>query len=108
MTPLSRRRGRGTGRELLRKKAELPMAEERDQLTDHEYDGIREYDNPTPGWWHAVFWASVVFAFFYVLFWHGSPLAWTIQDAHAAAELREIKRQFAEIGTLEQDEATML
>jgi cytochrome c oxidase cbb3-type subunit III len=84
------------------------MAEPRDQLTGHDYDGIQEYDNPTPGWWHVLFLASIVFSLFYLLFWHGSPLAWTIHDAHAAAEMREIKRQFAEIGTLEHNEATML
>ena len=26
-----------------------------DPFTDHEYDGIREYDNPTPDWWVAIF-----------------------------------------------------
>lgn len=81
---------------------------ERDQLLDHEYDGIREYDNPTPGWWHVLFLASIIFSVFYVVFWHGSPLAWTIHDSHAAAEFREIRRQFAEIGTLEIDEPTIL
>lgn len=33
-----------------------------DRLLDHAYDGIREYDNPLPGWWRAVFWATIVFA----------------------------------------------
>lgn len=35
------------------------------RLTDHAYDGIREYDNPLPGWWSAVFAATFVFAFLY-------------------------------------------
>src|SRR3954451_24423532 len=35
------------------------------RLMDHAYDGIREYDNPLPGWWSAVFAATFVFAFLY-------------------------------------------
>jgi cytochrome c oxidase cbb3-type subunit III len=81
---------------------------EHDTLLEHEYDGIKEYDNPTPGWWHAIFLLTVVFSAFYALYWHGNPDAPTIHDKHAAAQLREIKRQFAELGTLEPDEQTIL
>jgi cytochrome c oxidase cbb3-type subunit 3 len=35
------------------------------RLMDHAYDGIREYDNPLPGWWSAAFAATFVFAFLY-------------------------------------------
>ncbi|MFN9977437.1 MAG: cbb3-type cytochrome c oxidase N-terminal domain-containing protein, partial [Phycisphaerae bacterium] len=41
-------------------------ARARDHLSDHEYDGIREYDNPTPGWWHLIFIGSVFFSIMYV------------------------------------------
>ena len=42
------------------------MAEQvRDHLMDHEYDGIQEFDNPTPGWWYMLFWACVFFSIFY-------------------------------------------
>lgn len=37
-------------------------------LLDHEYDGIKEYDNPLPGWWRAIFYGSMVFAVVYVTF----------------------------------------
>lgn len=81
---------------------------EHDTLTEHEYDGIKEYDNPTPGWWHAIFLLSCIFALFYGLYWHGNPDAKSVHQRHAADQLREIKRQFAEIGTLEADEPTIL
>lgn len=37
-----------------------------DQLTDHAYDGIQEYDNPTPGWWTWLFIVTIVFS---VVYW---------------------------------------
>jgi cytochrome c oxidase cbb3-type subunit 3 len=40
------------------------------RLMAHDYDGIREYDNPLPGWWSAVFAASIVFAFLYFAYYN--------------------------------------
>jgi cytochrome c oxidase cbb3-type subunit 3 len=45
---------------------EKPDANE-PQLLDHEYDGIREYDNPLPRWWVGMFWATIVFAALYLM-----------------------------------------
>ncbi len=41
------------------------MARGRDELLDHEYDGIREYDNPLPRWWQWLFYGSIIFAAIY-------------------------------------------
>jgi len=41
-----------------------------DQLLDHNYDGIQEYDNPLPTWWVTMFWISIVFAVFYAVYFH--------------------------------------
>lgn len=37
-----------------------------DRLLDHEYDGIREYDNPLPRWWLWIFWVSIAWSVVYV------------------------------------------
>jgi cytochrome c oxidase cbb3-type subunit 3 len=84
------------------------MVERQPQVLEHEYDGIREYDNPTPGWWHAIFIGTVIFSGFYALYWHGNPEAMTIQQSLAQTEMRETRKQFAELGTLSPDEPTIL
>jgi cytochrome c oxidase cbb3-type subunit 3 len=43
---------------------------DQDRLLDHNYDGIQEYDNPMPGWWVWVFWATIAFS---VLYWLNVP-----------------------------------
>lgn len=38
-----------------------------DRLLDHEYDGIREYDNPLPRWWVWILWVSIVYSIVYLV-----------------------------------------
>lgn len=80
----------------------------RDKLLDHEYDGIVEYDNPTPAWWHALFLASIVFSALYFAFFEFSPIAPTIHDRWRASQVAEFKRIFGAIGELKPDEPTIL
>ncbi len=77
-------------------------------VLDHEYDGIREFDNPTPGWWHIIFLSSIVFAAFYVVFWHFSPLAWSVQESWEKDQVADYKRIFGTVGDLNPDEKTIL
>lgn len=39
------------------------------RLLAHDYDGIREYDNPLPGWWSLTFAACAMFAFVYFAYY---------------------------------------
>jgi cytochrome c oxidase cbb3-type subunit 3 len=43
---------------------------EEDKLLDHNYDGIKEFDNDLPRWWVALFWGGIIFGFFYVGLFH--------------------------------------
>lgn len=47
-----------------------PMAEEKDLVIEHEYDGIKELDNPVPAWFNGMFYASLAFAVVYLCVYH--------------------------------------
>jgi cytochrome c oxidase cbb3-type subunit 3 len=61
---------------------------------DHEYDGIREYDNPLPRWWTLIFWATFVFSLGYVVHYHLSGRGQSV-SAEYAADMREAREQDA-------------
>jgi cytochrome c oxidase cbb3-type subunit 3 len=55
------------------------------KLMDHSYDGIHEYDNPLPGWWRMTFWASIVFAAGYFVWFHVAGYGETPDQKYQAA-----------------------
>lgn len=71
-----------------------------EKLMDHEYDGILEYDNPMPGWWKALFWATVAFSFGYVFWFHvagrGTSVAREFEADVAAANAVAAQRAMRE------------
>jgi cytochrome c oxidase cbb3-type subunit 3 len=55
------------------------------RLLTHAYDGIREYDNPLPGWWSAIFIGTIVFSAFYGLYFHVVDWGSTPDERYQAA-----------------------
>jgi cytochrome c oxidase cbb3-type subunit 3 len=78
-----------------------------DNLLEHEYDGILEYDNPTPGWWYAIFFATFVFSGWYFLYYHFSSISSSVADAYQEASAADLKKRFSELGDLKPDQETM-
>lgn len=75
-------------------------------MTGHEYDGIQEYDNPTPGWWYMIFNATIVFSLLYVVIYHS--VVPTQHERHAAAENRALEVRFAELRKVPDGEEKLL
>jgi cytochrome c oxidase cbb3-type subunit 3 len=48
----------------------VPVEREKEVLTDHEYDGIKELDNNLPPWWLYGFYLTIVFSLIYMLHYH--------------------------------------
>lgn len=42
----------------------------KDEVLDHDFDGIQEYDNQLPGWWKKLFYITIAFAVVYLLHFH--------------------------------------
>jgi len=57
-------------------------------MADHDYDGIRELDNPPPPWFMFLFYGTVVFAIVYMtgFQWTG---AWPTQEEEYLAEVEQ-------------------
>ena len=48
----------------------VPVEKEATIVLDHNYDGITELDNHLPPWWKWLFYATIIFAVFYLLSYH--------------------------------------
>jgi len=64
---------------------------------DHEYDGIQEFDNPLPGWWVNIFWATFFFALAYIGWYSLSGRGQSVAQGYAEelAAAREIEARQA-------------
>ncbi len=78
------------------------------ELTGHDYDGIQEYDNPTPGWWHLLFAGTIAFSALYTVVYHFSPALGTVHERLARNEARALQVQFAELNKVPPGEGKLL
>jgi cytochrome c oxidase cbb3-type subunit 3 len=80
---------------------------EYERMFEHAHDGIREFDNPLPGWWTGIFIASVLFSVAYVAWFHvgTGPSIHESYDAQVAAYYEE---QLRRLGITQADDLTIV
>jgi cytochrome c oxidase cbb3-type subunit 3 len=84
------------------------MSKRRDEMLDHEFDGIREYDNPPPPWIMWILYASVIFAVFYWMSYHTFSIG-RLPDAKYDAEMaRAAEHQLAQMAKQELSDKALL
>jgi cytochrome c oxidase cbb3-type subunit 3 len=70
-----------------------------EHLTEHNYDGIQEYDNPIPGWWSWLFIGCVVFSVFYWLYYQTGVAGRTLVDQYNRASKDLLMKKFYDPAT---------
>lgn len=68
-----------------------PIEKEGEIILDHSYDGIRELDNDLPPWWRYGFYASIVFAFVYMIRFHVFDGENQYEELDATLELAKVE-----------------
>lgn len=66
----------------------VPVEREKEIMSDHVYDGIQELDNDLPPWWKYGFVLTVIWGFFYLVYYH-------VTDS-GALSIQEYKNEIAE------------
>ncbi len=84
------------------------VANDNAPLTGHAFDGIQEYDNPLPGWWKWLFIATIVFSLLYWPYYHFGAPGRSVSEQFNVAIAENMRLQFAEIGELQPNEATLV
>lgn len=77
-------------------------------VSEHCYDGIQEYDNPTPLWWDTIFVLTVIVSPLYAIWFHAPTMGRTLEAQYEADFAANMRLQFGEIGDLEPTEETIL
>jgi cytochrome c oxidase cbb3-type subunit 3 len=84
------------------------VANDNAPLTGHAFDGIQEYDNPLPGWWKWLFIATIAFSLLYWPYYHFGATGRSVSEQYSVAIAENMRLQFAEIGDLQPNEATLV
>lgn len=77
-------------------------------LTGHCYDGIEEFDNPTPAWWTWMFLVTIGFSAVYAPFMIATSVYFGGPASYERDSVEMMKLQYGQLGDIKPDAATLL
>lgn len=86
----------------------MTQSTQKEPSLGHSYDGIQEYDNPLPGWWKWLFWATILFSPLYLLYFNSGAAGRSLEDQYQASATENSKKQYGQIGELSGDQSTLV
>ena len=69
-----------------------PIEEEKDMMLEHEFDGIRELNNPVPGWFNFLFYGSIAFGIMYFVTYHVTGWG-MLQEEEYVVEMKQADKE---------------
>ncbi|MCB1161659.1 MAG: cbb3-type cytochrome c oxidase N-terminal domain-containing protein [Candidatus Krumholzibacteriia bacterium] len=79
-----------------------------DQVFDHDFDGIQEYDNRLPNWWLWILWGSIIFSVGYWLFFHTFGVGKLPQARYDVEMQKAAEAQLAKGGAIDDAALTLM
>jgi cytochrome c oxidase cbb3-type subunit 3 len=79
-----------------------------DRKSELPQDGVEVDRNPLPRWWSWIFLSTVVSSPFYLMFFHTGAPGRSIAEQFQTANSENMRKQYAEIGDLKDDQETLL
>ncbi len=79
----------------------VPKDKEKELLTDHDYDGIKELNNFMPPWLQALFWGTIIWAPIYLWYYHGGGPGKLMEEEYYAEVKQandELEKRMAQKG----------
>ncbi len=70
----------------------------KDELLNHNYDGIQELDNDLPPWWLYLFYFTIAFGIVYLIYYHVLGLG-DLQVAQYEKEMKAAQMKYASLTT---------
>jgi cytochrome c oxidase cbb3-type subunit III len=83
------------------------MTRPKDEMLEHEFDGIREFDNPPPGWIMWLLYGSIVVAVCYWLFYQTFGVGRQPAQLYEAEMARAAEVQLARMSKQELSDTTL-
>jgi len=63
-----------------------------EEIFQHDFDGIQEYDNDLPGWWKMLFYGTIIFTVVYLMYYH----VLGVGDSSQVEYLKEMNPNYAQ------------